>query len=110
LADIHLLCYPDGLHSVERTCLNYFAALRLIIISIRPVKSGRLRWIGHVAQMGEIMTAYEILTGKPLIKRSLLIPRRIWEDDIKVDIMEMCCEDGRWMFCRLRIVSSDRHF
>jgi hypothetical protein len=47
------------LHNEE---LNNFFALPNII---RVIKSGRMRWVGHIACMGEMETAYSILVGKP---------------------------------------------
>jgi hypothetical protein len=38
---------------------------------ISMVKSGRMRWAGHVLCMGEKMNAYRILVGKPEGKRAL---------------------------------------
>jgi hypothetical protein len=35
------------------------------------VMSRRMRWAGHVAQMGEKRNAYRILVGKPEGKRPL---------------------------------------
>jgi hypothetical protein len=32
---------------------------------IRIVKSRRMRWAGHIAQMGEKSNAYRLLVGKP---------------------------------------------
>ena len=32
---------------------------------VRVIKSGRLRWAGHVARMEEGRSAFKILTGKP---------------------------------------------
>jgi hypothetical protein len=32
---------------------------------IRVIKSIRIRWVGHVACVGEIRSAYNILVGKP---------------------------------------------
>jgi hypothetical protein len=32
---------------------------------IRIIKSRRMRWEGHVAQMGEKRNAYRLLVGKP---------------------------------------------
>jgi hypothetical protein len=31
---------------------------------IRAIKSGRMRWAGHVACMGEMRNAYDILLGE----------------------------------------------
>jgi hypothetical protein len=49
---------------------------------------------GHVARMGEMRNAYNILIGKPEGKRSLGRPRRRWEDNIRMDVREM------WTGCR----------
>jgi hypothetical protein len=38
---------------------------------IRMIKSRRMRWAGHVAQMGEKRNAYRILVGMPGGKRPL---------------------------------------
>ena len=38
---------------------------------VRVIKSGRLRWAGHVARMEEGRTAFKILTGKSAEKRLL---------------------------------------
>jgi hypothetical protein len=32
---------------------------------IRVIKSRKMRWVGHVTQMGEMRNAYKILVGKP---------------------------------------------
>jgi hypothetical protein len=32
---------------------------------IRMIRSRRMRWVGHVARMGEKRNAYRILVGKP---------------------------------------------
>jgi hypothetical protein len=50
------------------------------------IKSRRLRWIGHVARMGERRGAYRALVGKPEGRRSLRRPRHRWEDNIKLDL------------------------
>jgi hypothetical protein len=50
---------------------------------IRIIKSGRMRWAGHVARMGEKRNAYRILVGKPEGR-----PRRRWED-IRMDLREV---------------------
>jgi hypothetical protein len=42
---------------------------------IRIIKSRRMRWAGHVAQMGE--------------KRPLGRPRRSWVDNIKINLLEI---------------------
>jgi hypothetical protein len=45
---------------------------------IRMMESRRIRWVGHVARMGEQRNAYRILVGKPEGKRPLRRPRRGW--------------------------------
>jgi hypothetical protein len=50
------------------------------------IKSRRMRWEGHVAQMWEKRNAYRILVGKPDRKRPLGRPRRKWVDTIKIDL------------------------
>ena len=50
------------------------------------IKSRRLRWAGHVARIEEGGSAFKILTGKPTGNRPLRIPRRRWEDNIRMDL------------------------
>jgi hypothetical protein len=45
-----------------------------------------MRWIRHVARIGEKRNAYRILVGKPEGKRPLRTPTRRWEDNIKMDL------------------------
>jgi hypothetical protein len=45
---------------------------------IRQIKSRRMRWVGHVARMGEERKVYKVLVGKPEGKRPLGRPRRRW--------------------------------
>ena len=40
------------------------------------VKSRRMRWVGHVARMGEGIGVHRVLMGKPEGKRPLGRPRR----------------------------------
>jgi hypothetical protein len=53
------------------------------------IKSRRMRWAGHVAQMGEKRNAYRILVGKPEGKRQLRRSRRRWEDNIRMNLREI---------------------
>jgi hypothetical protein len=50
------------------------------------IKSRRMRWVGHVAQMGKTRNTYRILVGKPEGKRALGRPRRRWVDNIKMGL------------------------
>jgi hypothetical protein len=56
---------------------------------IRVIKSRRMRWVGHVARMGERRGAYMILVWRPEGRRPLGSPRRGWEDNIKMDLQEV---------------------
>jgi hypothetical protein len=56
---------------------------------IRQIKSGRMRWAGHVARMGEERNVYRVLVVKPEGKRPLERPRRRWEDGIRMDLREI---------------------
>jgi hypothetical protein len=42
---------------------------------VRVIKSSKMRWVGHIACVGEMRNAYNILVGKPEGKRSLVRPR-----------------------------------
>ena len=53
------------------------------------IKSRRLRWAGHVARIQEGRSAFKILTSKPIRKRPLGRPRHRWEDNIRMDLVEM---------------------
>ena len=57
---------------------------------VRVIKSRRLRWTGHVARMDEGRSTFKILTGKPTGKIPLRRPRHRWEDNIRVDLKEIC--------------------
>jgi len=64
------------------------------------IKSRRMRWVGHVARMGEKGGVYRSLVGKPEGKRPLGRPRRRWEDNIKMDLQEVGCgvwTGSRWL-------------
>ena len=48
-----------------------------------------MRWVGHVARMGEERGAYRVLVGKPERKTPLGRPRRRWVDNIRMDLQEV---------------------
>jgi hypothetical protein len=60
-----------------------------IIISSDEVCAKRMRWVGHVARMGKVRNAYNILVGKPEWRRPLGRPRRRWEDNKKMVLWEI---------------------
>jgi hypothetical protein len=72
---------------------------------VRVIKSRRLRWAGHVARMGEGRGVYRVLVGRPESKKPLGRPRRMWEDNIKMDLRETGSM-GRTGFSWLRIGSN----
>jgi hypothetical protein len=57
----------------------------------------RMRWAGHVAQVGEKRNAYRILVGKPEGKSPLGRPRRRWVDNIKIDLREIGWDRMDWL-------------
>jgi hypothetical protein len=64
---------------------------------IRQIKSRRMRWVGHVARMGERRNVYRVLVGKPEGKSALERPRRRWENGIKIDLREIGWGDVDWI-------------
>jgi hypothetical protein len=56
---------------------------------VRVVKSGSMRWAGHVVRMGEERGVHRVLIGKPEGQRTLGRPRLRWEDNIKIDLQEV---------------------
>jgi hypothetical protein len=50
---------------------------------VKVIKARRMRWVGHVARMGEGRGVYRVLVGRPEGKRPLGRPRRRLEDNIK---------------------------
>jgi hypothetical protein len=64
---------------------------------IRAIESRRTRWAGHVASMGERRGVYKVLVGKTEGKRALGRPKRIWEDNIKMNLQEVGCEGMDWI-------------
>ena len=64
---------------------------------VRIFKSRRLRWAGHVARMEEGKSAFKISTGKLTGNRPLGRPRRIWEDNITMDLEEISISESNWV-------------
>jgi hypothetical protein len=57
------------------------------------VISRKMRLVGHVARMDEMRNIYNVLIIKPEGKRGLRRPKRRWEDNIRMDLREIACED-----------------
>ena len=64
---------------------------------VRVIKSRRMRWVGHVARMGEERGVYRVLVGKPEGRRPLGRPRRRWADNIRTDLQEVGCVYMDWI-------------
>jgi len=64
---------------------------------VRVIKSRRMRWVGHVARMGDGRGIYRVLVGRPEGKRPLGRPRRRWDDNIKSDLQEVGCGGMDWI-------------
>jgi hypothetical protein len=79
--------HNDELHSLYSSELNI----------VRVIKSGRMKWAGHVAHMEEGRDVYRVLIGKPESKRPLGIPRHRWEDNIKLDLRERGIDGVNWI-------------
>ena len=86
----------DMCWSVSKECLSCLRRSNLFVVYVRVVKSRRMRWVGHVACMGEGRGVHRVLVGKPVGKRPLGRPRRRWEDNIKMDLQEVGGV-GDWM-------------
>jgi len=64
---------------------------------VRVIKSRRMRWVGHVARMGEERGVYRVLVGKPEGKRLLGRPRRRCVDNIRMYLQEVGCGHVDWI-------------
>jgi hypothetical protein len=56
-----------------------------------------MRWVGHVAYLGESRGLYRVLVGKLEGRKPLGRPRRRCVDNIKVDLQEVGCEGMDWI-------------
>jgi hypothetical protein len=56
-----------------------------------------MRWMGHVARMGEKRNTYRLLVGKPEWRRPLGRSRRRWLDNIRMDLVEFGWGDVDWI-------------
>jgi hypothetical protein len=65
--------------------------------NVRVIKSRRMRWVGHVARMGEVRVVYRVLLWKPEGKRPLGRPRRRWVDIIRMNLQEVGCGYMDWI-------------
>ena len=61
------------------------------------IKSRRMRWVGHIAHIGERRGIFQVLVGKPEGKRPLGRLRHRWEDNIKMELQEVGCAGMDWI-------------
>jgi hypothetical protein len=66
-------------------------------VIIRIIEPRRMRWVRHVAQMGERRNTYRLLVVKAEGKMLLGGPRRWWMDNIRMDILELGWGDVDWL-------------
>jgi hypothetical protein len=64
---------------------------------IKMTKSWRMKWAGHVAQMGEKSNTYRILVGKPEGKKTLGRSRSRWMENKKIDLRNIGWGDMDWI-------------
>ena len=61
------------------------------------IKSRRMRWVGHLARMGEESGVYRVLVGKPEGRRPLGRPRCRWANNISMGPQEVGCGYMDWI-------------
>jgi hypothetical protein len=64
---------------------------------VRMIKSRRMSWAGHVALMGERRGLHRVSAWKPEGKRPLGRPRLRWDDNIKMNLLEVVCGGMDWI-------------
>jgi hypothetical protein len=63
---------------------------------VRVTKSRRIRWVGHVARMGEMRVVYRVLVGN-VRERNHSEDLGVYEDNIKMDVQEVGCGRMDWI-------------
>jgi hypothetical protein len=71
---------------------------------IRIIKPRRIRWVSHVARMGEKRNDYRLLVGRPEGKKPLGRPKRRWMDNVRMDLGEVGWGDVDWI-----VLAKDRN-
>jgi hypothetical protein len=61
------------------------------------IKSRRMKWVEHVARIGEGRSVYRVLVGKSGGKKPLGRPKRRWEDNIKIYLQEVGFGVMKWI-------------
>jgi hypothetical protein len=65
--------------------------------TVRVIKSRGMRWVGHVAHMGEGRGVYRVLVGRPEGTRPLRRPKSRGEDNIKMDLRLTGINRAKWI-------------
>jgi hypothetical protein len=68
------------------------------------IKSGNMRWAGHVARLEDMRNAHNILVGKPKWKRPLGRLRCRWKSNNRIDPRQIMWEVVDWIH-----VAQDMH-
>ena len=61
------------------------------------MKPRKMRWLEHVAHIGQRKGICRVLVGKPEGKSPLGKPRHRWEDNFKVDLKEIGWKGVGWI-------------
>jgi hypothetical protein len=64
---------------------------------VTVIKSRRMRWVRHVARIGEGRGVYRVLVGRPEGKRPLERPRRRRDNNIKIDLTGIGIDGANWI-------------
>jgi hypothetical protein len=78
--------YTEEIHNLN-------ASLNIIMV----IKSRRIRWLGHVACMGEMRGVYKILVEKPARKGLLRRFKCRWEDNIRMYLRKIVWKGVEWI-------------
>ena len=90
---IHSFVFKNnGIKLETRIFLMSYACTVKVVI-----RSKRFRWANHVARMEEGRSAFKILVGTPAGNRPLGRPRRRWEDNIRMDLIEIGINTRNWV-------------
>jgi hypothetical protein len=89
LKRVEVMGYWRKLHNEELH--NLYSSIN------RLINTRMMRWVGHVAQMGEKRNAYRILVGKPEGKRPPGRPRLRWMDNIAIVLIEVGWDGMDWI-------------
>jgi len=61
------------------------------------IKARRMKWVWHLAHVGERRNAFRVLVGKPGRKRPFGRHRSSWKDNIKINIKGIRCWAVKWI-------------